>query len=381
MENVDRKKDFLKLRRGYGAILGGSILVMILLSAFGLYIINNQAQSDFHQTVGDVQSEDIDQFQEDVLFDNIITTYDDATGTVKEFTIINKGPKIVTLKHVGVFGEDNKISNPYDKQYYIHNSEDPEDFTFSIQPSEEETFSVVIPGVAPNEVQYIHVVTERGNVIPVRPTGTIYNEYDSGKMALADVIGYVLPNYDSFGWVVRDQNDVDFDIDEFQETWKVPKSKYYAFKVEVEYVPAKDGEILDKDLQLDSITGIYFKDLENPVFVQFYLVSAVEHYDDGEVTGVTLGQLHVDGEVVLEAPFAEDGTLLVDEETGNIAWDKARLYFAVPVAGEDPRNPHSVNLQTNSRLMVNLGIYEDRNIPPELDYAQSFPLIAVEIVP
>jgi hypothetical protein len=31
--------------------------------------------------------------------------------------------------------------------------------------------------------------------------------------------------------------------------------------------------------------------------------------------------------------------------------------------------------------MVNLGIYEDRNIPPELDYAQSFPLIAVEIFP
>jgi hypothetical protein len=384
MENVDKKIDFFKFRRGYGAILGGTILVMIMLAGFGLYIINNQIQNEYHQTVGEVQSKDIDQFQEDLIFKNIKFPQGEIS-----FEVINQGPKVVTVDYVGVFGTPSLDSEPYKTDRYV-NFENQDylssDNTISIAPSDDPIpLTIDIPGIDPTQSDvYIHMVTDRGNVIPVTQSDTKFSAADSGKMALAEVIGYLLPNYDSFGWITRDLSDDYFMFSDFTESWKLPKNNYYLFKVEVEYVPAKDRVIIYKDLILDEITGIYFKDLENPIFVPFYIVYADEtiDVDNGEVIDVTIGQLNVDGQVVIGPPDQDaEGNPVVDA-FGNIIWKKANLYFAVRDEGDDPLFTKSVNLQKNSRLMVNLGIYEDfSRVPPVgLDYAQSFPLLAVYII-
>ena len=61
-----------KKRRGVGSIIAGAFILLIILSGYEFYLLNNRTQNDYQQVLNEVRESDIDKGQEDLKYTNKI---------------------------------------------------------------------------------------------------------------------------------------------------------------------------------------------------------------------------------------------------------------------------------------------------------------------
>lgn len=328
-----------KKRRGVGSIIAGAFIILIILSSYEFYLLNNRAQNDYQKTLTNMRSFDIARTQEDLKFTDFAEDYSFVE-------VRNDGPELVHVMYIAIFVDGVNEDDPYD----------PMDVYIEPGLVEEITLPYILEE---DEEYFIQIITERGNVFPIfYPQDIIDYPYVviiSG--AMAEVVGDILPQYDSFKWANRLPETVTEPFESaWDQSWTVQRvsKQYTIFKVSASYYG-------DNDLPLDKNTGLYFNPIDgSPQSSQFYLVKydedtdSISQYDD-ELDPIII-------------PKMEDPEYP----------PKLELYFAVKDPGEDPSVENQLaefSPGGSFKYQTILGLYQKDG-----GYAQAFSLIAVEVI-
>ncbi|MFC1803145.1 hypothetical protein ACFL0D_04160 [Thermoproteota archaeon] len=331
-----------KKRRAVGSIIAGAFIVLIILSGYEFYLLNNRAQNDYQQVLSTVRTSDIERSQEDLKFTYITADEDEDTFKLK---IRNDGPELAHITYAAIFLDGVSGDDPYIP------------IDSHVTPSSIIDVTLPYTNIDEDEEYFIQIITERGNIFPINypqdEEDYPYIYILSG--AMSDVIGDVLPIYDTFRWAEVEIEDLEAELPvpdegEWEDSWAVPydNKECTFFRFEVTYYG-------DENIILGANTGLYFKELTGPKSVQAYIV-----YRDGN------NLVHYD----YEDYYVEMEAFDPDNPTSYI------LYFATSEEFEDLT--HYIQFQNPvaaDRYQVILGIYE---MDPE--YSQAFSLIAIEVV-
>ena len=325
--------------RGVGSIIAGAFVVLIVLSSYEFYLLNNRVQNDYQKTLTDMRSYDMGRVQEDLKYTEIVINEAEDEFEIK---VRNDGPDIVHIIYSAVFLEGVLDMDPY-LAMDIH-----------ILPSMVE--DITIPYTNIDEEYFIQIITNRGNVFPIfyPQDQQDYPYINILTGAMAEVVGDVLPQYDSFNWANRLPSELSEPFD-WEQSWAVErdKDKYPIFRVTVSYY----GDI---DLPLDGNTGLYFNSLTDyQKNRQFFLVyydpetGTISKYDN-DLNYITLSRLEDP-----ENPQSYD------------------LYFSTQYSNGDPVTDLKgfPPLGSADRYQVIMGVYQKNS-----GYSQAFSLIAIEVV-
>ena len=255
--------------RGVGSIIAGAFVVLIVLSSYEFYLLNNRVQNDYQKTLTDMRSYDMGRVQEDLKYTEIVINEAEDEFEIK---VRNDGPDIVHIIYSAVFLEGVLDMDPY-LAMDIH-----------ILPSMVEDITIPYTNIDEDEEYFIQIITNRGNVFPIfyPQDQQDYPYINILTGAMAEVVGDVLPQYDSFNWANRLPSELSEPFD-WEQSWAVErdKDKYPIFRVTVSYY----GDI---DLPLDGNTGLYFNSLTDyQKNRQFFLVyydsetGTISKYDNG----------------------------------------------------------------------------------------------------
>jgi len=313
-------------------------MLLIILAGYEFYILNNRLQNDYQHTLSSMRTYDIERSEEDLRFTYIYLNQDNKF-TLK---IRNDGPEVVGTKYVGVFLEGDPNEDPY------------KPINAYIVPTEVIDIYVDYE-VDPEEEYIIQVVTEKGNIFSLSyPQETIdYPYHYIVADAISEVIGRVIPTYESFRWAVRARTqDSGFD---WKSTWSIaspPPGQYaHIFKLDVVYY-GKTSIVLGKN------TAFYTIRLDvSSSSPPFYLV----HYN--EATGKISAYSEATNNIVLPA-FDPDNPQPVT------------LHFGVLKREGNPLSNNDIGSLGSGTYMINFAVYER---PGDGDYSQGFSLIAVEV--
>lgn len=340
-----------KKRKAIGSIIGGAFILLIILAGFEFYILNNRAQNDYQLTLNEMRDFDIDKNQEDLKVPYIATDGDISTrGDSVTFSgdgsftlhIRNDGPQMVTVEYIGLLidGEE-----PQDTSCY-------QEVELNIMPTQVETYKLDVTNENQvNVTAQIQLVTNRGNVFPFEYPQDLKNYPYSYILqgAISKVIGRILPEYDSFSWGIIPSNTRI--IPKMSPTWYVnyTNKDNYIFKIAVRNYG-------NSTITLSNKTAIYFESFGGPQepVLSCYIASKVGD-TISSYSGVTLP--------------AYDPDLSDDPQ-------KVTLFFASKNPGTDPFNDPFKGLNAGVKYQLKLGIFDEGGI-----YAQSFPLIAIEVSP
>ena len=339
----------IKKRRAAGSIIAGAFILLIILSGYEFYLLNNRTQNEYQKVLSTMRTEDMSRTQENIKFTHIVAKPDEDAFELK---IRNDGPELVRLEYAVIIQEggtepqyfelDNNPSEPYD--------------TPNIMPSEMVTILLNdgITDIIEEGVYTIQVITSRGNVFPLQyPQKT--EDYPYGYIvsgAISKVVGRVVPIYDSFQWGIMTKNNRT--VPTMISSWVVKSDNKdnYVFRVEVQHY-GKDP------LTLGQKTGLYF----NPIYG-----SAVQHQCYLVEFNKATNTVHsYENEVTLPG---------FNPSEGNEVPEVVTLYFATRDVGGDPiaKNFAANTFNSKTRYQVILGIYDTAEI-----YAQGFSLIAIEV--
>jgi hypothetical protein len=327
-----------KRRRASGAIIGGSFILLIMLSGYTFYILNNRMHNDYQEVVTDMGKEDVDRSHEDL---NIIDI-DPVEGENKiSITVRNNGPKIIKLLYYGrgKLDQDNKIVEYVNMDITTVISEDDA----YILPGERRE-NIEIP-CDPGEKQLIQLITERGNIF-VAQHPFILPGWDVIISDISDIIGRVIPSYESFEWAER-VDELDVSGFEWMKSWAVFDSKDHVFRIKVLYYHTDP-------ISLSPKTALFFHNLKNPSqSVELFIVD----YD----------------EIIDTISTFSSQDLFYQDTDSAIPFI---LTFAARTPGGNPTSPGGKLFSVGNTYNVILSIYEE-----PAGYAQAFPLITIEIVP
>jgi len=339
----------IKKRRAVGSIIAGAFIVLIILSGYEFYLLNNRTQNDYQKVLSAMRTEDMERTQEDIKFTHIVAKPEEDTF---DLTIRNDGPELVKVEYAVIIQEGGT-----EPEYFELENNPPEPYdTPNIMPSEIITILLDdgITDITEEGVYTIQVITSRGNVFPLQyPQET--EDYPYGYIisgAISKVIGRVVPTYDSFQWGIMTKNTRD--VPAMISSWVVQSDNQnnYVFRVEVQHY----GE---DPLTLGQKTGLYF----NPIYGsstqhQCYLV---------EYREATNTVHSYENEITLPGFNPSE-----DDEIPEVF----TLYFSTNEEGGDPitKNFAANTFNSKTRYQVILGIYDTAEI-----YAQGFSLIAIEV--
>ena len=85
-----------KKRRGVGSIIAGAFIILIVLSSYEFYLLNNRSQNDYQKTLTNMRSFDIARTQEDLKFTDFAEDYSFVE-------VRNDGPELVHVTFVAIF--------------------------------------------------------------------------------------------------------------------------------------------------------------------------------------------------------------------------------------------------------------------------------------
>lgn len=339
----------IKKRRGVGSIIAGAFIVLIIISGYEFYLLNNRTQNEYQQVLRTMRNEDMERSMEDLKFTHIVPN---TTEDFFELSIRNDGPELVEIEYATIIEEGGSEPAYFELNDTQVTPFDPP----SVMPSEviKVKLGDGVTDITETGVYTIQIITKRGNVFPIRyPQDT--EDYPYGYIlsgAISKVVGRVVPLYDSFKWGIIPKNSRD--VTGMQSSWVLQYNNQdnFVFSVEVSHY----GE---NPLTLSEKTGLYF----NPILGassqhQCYIVRYNE--TDNKIYPYS------GNEVTLPAfnPDTDDTP------------DPYVLYFASVEEGEDPlkKNFAANTFNKKSRYQVILGIYDNAE-----SYAQGFSLIAIEV--
>jgi hypothetical protein len=334
----------LKVRRGVGAIIGGSFIILMLFSAYGFYLINYRIQNNYNEVINYMMNEDIDKEQEKLIVYNIETDrYSDEFEPDDEeeniytiwINVKNEGPDLIQLLYYQITDSINSDYNEIKEK------------TINISPGETAIIDVIVPNEDESISRYlIQLITERGNVF-----STVYpfdqSEFMRIMFNLHDVIGDILPVYKSFKWSKVKEDS----IIEWHSDWRLLKlpgpaqDKWYALSIRVRYFGIGD-------LVIQKESYIHLQNLGQQEFKELFIVS-------------------LDGDKIV--PY-EEQTLREFPDPPEI-----EFVFAAKEPGGLPGSSQLFKVGEIWQVSLTfLGIKEE-GTPNELGYGQSFPLIAIKV--
>ena len=200
----------IKKRRGMGSIIAGAFVILILISGFEFMLLNQQAENNYQNVVKEVQEVNIVKSQEKIdiiyYYSNPIT----ANRVTISIQIINGGPEPIVLKYASLFLNGDIIDEILLNGQIIN-----EDYTELIDPitnepgivlMSAETGDITISRTSSTTQLYqysdyvIHLISENGNIFSLRESD-IKTIVEVGlALALAEVVGDVLPIYKNTAW-------------------------------------------------------------------------------------------------------------------------------------------------------------------------------------
>jgi hypothetical protein len=367
----------LKRRKGVGSIIAGAFLVLLLLSGYTFYQINNQAQGDYQQIITTMNNEDISKNQEKIgilsyepqinLKVNPIDPSDPLNSLEIELKVVNNGPEVIVLKYGAILLAGDIIidevelpsGSPISEAYTPILDEADEGIT--IAPSGTTYLTVTRTRLASNpfldfkdeNVNYIiHLVSEKGNVFSLRESDIPAILINDVMSSVAEVIGHFLPRYKLFDWGSLDSNG----------ELSIPPGLVHNFVVNLNevdkgYIFSVTGRWYGTEpITLSEDTVLKFEAIEGPAVEHMcYIV----HYS----STTRIAESYNGHEIELEA-FDPDSQELPNQVT---------LYFAAGVPGGDPSLP-SENFAKNTfkegdSFQIKIGIFDEAD-----EYAQTFPL-------
>jgi hypothetical protein len=336
----------LKVRRGVGTIIGGSFIILVMLSAYSFYLVNNKIQNEYNNVLSNMRSEDIDKEQENLIIididkDRYNPEYEPDYPDVELYTIWvhvkNDGPKLSQILYYQI--SDYVNSNNYEIVEKLK----------TISPGESGIIDVIVPDEDEDISHYvIQLITSKGNIYsseyPSVPPGYLQLLSD-----LNDVIGDILPVYKTFSW--SKINSDDNTIIKWNNDWRITKTqgenneKWYAISIKVRYFGTGD-------LTIKKESFIYLQNLEKQEFKELYLVTL----DEDKII-----------------PYEE--VILLE----NNVQSEIEFIFAASEAGGLPGNSQLFSIGDVWQVSLTfLGISEE-GTQTEQPYGQSFPLIAFTV--
>jgi hypothetical protein len=353
----------IKKRKGVGSIIAGAFIVLIILSGYEFYLLNNRTQNEYQQILNDVRDSDLKRSQEDLKFTKISPDFDSDEF---EITIRNDGPEHVTLRFAGIFEEGET-----ETQYFELDTNPIEPFDPpNLMPAEIITINLNDESVQIEEDQLytIHLISNRGNVFPIQypQDEQDYPYWDIVEGTIEEVIGDVVPKYDSFRIATILEDDLEEELDNppssaWDKTWAIDwdNDECQIFKIKITYY----GE---NNLILGGNSALYFNELAGTG----YEIAYISYYDpdDNEIKKYNYGLNKIE-------------FLPPNEETGP---NQYTLYFATSYFEPehptkkfgDPTDKIQFPNPSNDRVryQVVMGIFEK-----EPEYSQAFSLIALEV--
>jgi hypothetical protein len=349
----------IKTRKGVGSIIAGAFVVMIVMSGYALYQLNNKAESDYQEIIKIMNEKDISRKQEKIDILSYETTFDEINNKLTiTISIINSGPEAIVLEYSGLFLDGNIIYDDYDNEFYT--SIDPKILLMSSETTFI-TISRVSSSISDEYADYvIHLISENGNALSLRESDIITTVEIGSALALAEVVGDVLPRYKSTNWGKLLNGEIQLFPPRIQPPTYWQNDHYinrnlinesYIFKVDVRYYG-------DTPLTLSSDTVLYFETL------------------GGFAAELSCYIIHVSG----TSTYSYDGNEIILP-----AWDPqsqelpvyTTLYFGANKPGGDPSNnpdDFAKNDLGIEKYQIKLGIFDLNK-----KYAQTFSLIAIEV--
>ena len=213
-------------RRGQSSIVGGTFLVLIILTSYGLYTTYNRNMTSMATNVREMQQKDLDRGIEDLDF-----YYKNRDDKFMDLYLRNTGSLTINII---IIADLDKFHFEDVKHYNIH-----------INPTVEYNVSDFLdlyydPGFTENNT--LQLVSTRGNTyetdyIPVVTSYVTWKELSDELAALISIFGDFIFDFDSFGWA--HYNESDWAIQPWMENWDVlldkdPKT-YVVFRINVTY--------------------------------------------------------------------------------------------------------------------------------------------------
>jgi len=223
----------LRYRKAVGSIIGGTFILLILLSGYAFYVFSNRAINAHQQVLSEMSNYDVDRSQESIEFNGPpLPQGNNATLTI---ALKNNGPKSIKLISYGVI-DKTPVKN---KSPEIHNYTK---MNLILAPAEEQKITIIYhtfnPEVDDLFLYKIQIITERGNIFETK-FPDIPKEDTAKDMALdiiGRVIGYFVPHYFTFGWTEYVENKT-YQLSNWTNSFTIPKSekKGIIFRLNVTY--------------------------------------------------------------------------------------------------------------------------------------------------
>jgi hypothetical protein len=376
-----------KQRRAVGSIIAGAFIVLILISSYEFYLLNNQLNKSYQESYQEMKEYDISKSQEQLQIIDYEETLNDNILEI-EIGVMNEGPELVNISYAAVFHyvHEDKSSYPlYYSDGTIYSRVPLRDTDISILKPQK--YSKIEIKVNKNLDKYngdeyiVYLVTNRGNQFTMRERDLeiVTNIYDIINRELADVLGNVLPKYDSFRWLNRISSDDNYIINGFTYTWflkdgsGLKPQQYPLIGVDVYYFGTKD-------LYLDGRTVLLFDSLINDQNdFQIYLIYSTEYEMDSDEP-FTISEYPTFNP---EDPgfINTENILKIEKHIIDSTPRKYHLYFAPTEINGDPLTGNRLVDYKSSvdSFKITLGIYGYHY--DQTGYGQSFPLIAVGVSP
>jgi len=218
----------LRYRKAVGSIIGGTFILLILLSGYAFYVFSNRAINAHQQVLSNMREYDIDRSQEDLFRDYPILIAPD--NNTLRIDIRNNGPKTINIMSIGIL---DKTVNPFKQIFnssyniYLASGDRASVFVYNIDGYRWET----VPSS-----YIIQFVTSRGNVFDSEYPYTLpgYTIADLSLEIISRAIGYFVPKYNSFEYAIYNASNT-YTYDKWQPAWEIPKGKALIFRLNFTY--------------------------------------------------------------------------------------------------------------------------------------------------
>lgn len=329
----------MRTRFGQSNIFGGTLVILIILSAYGLYLTYNEAQSDYMEAQANIRKKTLEMQQESLTF-HYRHKWENGYYNRSEQYLFLENSGSFTSHIIYIIDLGSKVYN-YSTDLYLYSG------SSIVLLDEMDALNITFLG------EKIQFITELGNVfqsnyLPKRDTPVEDYEVHTVYGGLQQVIGDFIFDYDTFYWTNFTEVEINgtdyYTPVKWVNSWKIPVGQDVIFRISLKHL----GEY---NKTLSKFTVVHFID-EGQKYNPFFIIyDKNQDYNHELFTDYAVGSIKVqpDQDITLYFGSENAGTIDVTNYFNKL---KVGLYNGI------------------------ITIYDT-----DEDYSQAFPFVGITIVP